>query len=998
MGYEHDEIDATAFRAAYSWCEGTVTPAGISPRRTFKRGTCNMMISANDDHWGVIREILFSMGGYLTEYDGKIFMYAGQERAATKRLGNSDIIKLKEARPAPYYRDRINAATIGITQSEDHDYESYELPEYSDAAAETRDGRRLPTDLGTRAAVKSPARAQMLLAIALRKARAQAVHVYQVKPGDNFEWLTVTPGERLLVTDSESGVSDLKMEVIKTVVNADWSVDITLRHSPDGIYADDTVNLPAAITVPTLPPATTERLPAPSNLTLMAAAGYQGGSIVSTVDASCDFNGSPVTFIISGPNGYADRTVSINVTSANKVEHRFIVPGEGLYTVKAYQLGKGGIPGESASQPVTVSWSGVTPGAVPSPRTIPFATLNTERQVLTLGVVVEWGTTTHDIVVRIAKGDFEAEQVVDRGGQESTRFIVPETGEYAVSIFLRDGPTGRVGPPTALVAVVSTAALIPVQPVVTGTSAAVKVDDGTIRSQVILKWGATPDRARIKIWQGTDITATPYFEKETLEEAVEIDVPNEGVYSWSVELFNAAHTGMARTGMTTVSWADLAPVSTVSVVRFSQGGGGGIMDIVLRQPSERDITGIDLRYRVQAINDETPLTPLTDSNWDSAPRLETRPIVVGFLGNNIIVTAFPPRTGRYRVFGRWVSRAGLRGPVGEIGTAIFALPTGNAGSADFSILWPGTLTEMGPLPDSEHGSILVYDPGDFHRLTRETINGERGWPFARDQEWFMDFPVSTILNREAARVRWRVGSIGVNGNTRLLDGPTIPGDWKVSGLPANIYLRDFDFTLASGLVSVAVNFKDAVGEDAPVQTDPFLVEGVEQDAVWEILYGSTTIDIGGPDHDGTGAVRDATNPYQWTPQTSAQTALKTLFDGLVAQTITDTIRLRIRYRTPSRYRTTIIDLGETANWSIAVQREIEQPPRPATDPIPAVNDNATYTFRYGNTNALGQERTALIGQFTLLPATRFIQLQVDLGDAWSGTGFVTLRLEWQEQL
>ena len=1098
MGYRADEIDAGAFRAAYDRCAEVVRPTGQPDGypESYTRYTVNGTISADDDPSTVLRELLFAMAGSLVEIDDKLHMFAGTERAATKTLGDADIIETGEIRPAPALQDRSNAMTMGLVESAEHDYTAYEMPKFVDADGLARDRRELLTEMGSRAFVNHPARAQMLMAIAMRRSRGQAIHSYRVRRGDpagatvadrNANFLLV-PGERILVTDSEAGLVSVPMEVMEVDLEADMSVGLVLRHSPPGIYADDAVSLPALVPTPALPPRTADRPPDVAGLSLAGFASLNDGRITSTLVASWTDSDWPTQLILFDPDGGQQRTV------VNGASHTYVVPGTGAYTVTAVHLsgpgaesraiatasttllwdhivapavaglaaaasvaveagavvsrvtaswtvsasptdvhitGPGGfdvtervaprvasitflVPAEgnypvSAAHVVAdtgrvgaqqhtavdVSWDALRPPALPSPRVQTFATLGEQRYQLELGVIVEWGTTAEQVVVRIERGDYQDERVVEQTA--SARFVVPETGTYSVVVHQQRLGGVLVGESTTLSADVSTTSLRPTAPTVTATPHAEKVDDGTIRSRVALAWGATPDRARVRIWQGTT------FEQEidTLEEEATFDVPNEGDYNWSVTLFNAAETGPAATGTVAVSWAHLAPISTVAVIRFTQGGGGSRMLIILAQPSERDLAGIDLRYRVQDINDESALPVIDDASWDTAPRLETAPIAVGYLGNNVIINADVPRTGRYRVFGRWVSRAGLRGPVGEIGTGVFALPTGNAGSADFSILWPGVLTDVGPLPDSEHGSILVFDPGNIRDLPRERLNGEEGWPFGREAtptKWEMALPRANAREAPTSlQARWRPGAGGLGGS------PVLPEAWLVAGVSDRTqYLRDvlLTRTTTSGPVSVTVRFRpDPLSGNTT--TDPFLTQGVEQNALWELSWGDETINLGGPDEPLPGAVRDATNPYTWTPRTAAQALLGELMDGLAAGTVSSvTLRIAPWEQTEARYLSPAVDLGKAANWLTAIQQVIVQPPNPPLPgpQAPTPDATAVYTLRYGVTDALGNTRTVTPGEFTLLPATQWIQVDVALGPAWLGTGIITLRAEWQEQL
>ena len=328
--------------------------------------------------------------------------------------------------------------------------------------------------------------------------------------------------------------------------------------------------------------------------------------------------------------------------------------------------------------------------------------------------------------------------------------------------------------------------------------------------------------------------------------------------------------------------------------------------------------------------------------------------------------------------------------------------TGNPGNLDFSsLIWSGQqpsaqqqLEDVGLLPSAEHGSLLVYDPGDFHRLTRRRINGQDGWPFGRDQEWFEDFTIAegTVVSTNGAE-----SATWTTRNGDLSDNTSIIPDW-LSGSGEDAYTSVFAIQRIGGGVQASFALRRSE-TGYPVAE---MIDDVEREATWEVIHGSTNIDIGGPDHDGAGAVRDTTGPYQWTPQTSAQSALGALLDGLVAGTITDTVRLRVRYRSAARYRSSVADLGKVANWSIRVVAETITPPNPPPGspqaPEPAATD-ITYTLLYGSSPSLQHTVEMTQGVYLQsLPPLQYAQVQVDLGTSWQGAAISALRLEWLEKL
>ncbi len=235
-------IDEASVRAAYSLCEETVsvvlTSAFSDYSPTSKRYSINGLIQANDGVAGVEREMDFAWQGHAVEIDGTFVFRPGAERAATATIEPDDIISVEGIQPAPALQDRINAASVSIAQSSEHEWTQLDLPEYNDTEAQTRDGEKLPANLGALAFVAEPIAAGRILAIALRRARASATYSYRLKPGAGMKWLALLPTDIVHLNDFENGFQSTRAQVVSTSVNSDWSVSVALVESPTGIYAD----------------------------------------------------------------------------------------------------------------------------------------------------------------------------------------------------------------------------------------------------------------------------------------------------------------------------------------------------------------------------------------------------------------------------------------------------------------------------------------------------------------------------------------------------------------------------------------------------------------------------------------------------------------------------------------------------------------------------------------------------------------------------------------
>ncbi len=368
-------IDAASVRAAHSLCASQVTvglPAGYEDYDpTSTRYTANRVVYADDDPERVEAEMDFAWAGHAVELDGVYHFRPGAERPVSRTITPDDIVSVPAIQPAPAIQDRINAATLTLAQSREHDWLEAALPEYSDSEGETRDGEKLTKDLGKRAFVADPIAGGRLLAIALRRARASATYSYRLKPGPAMEWMTVLPTDRVLVDDPEHGLADYSAMVTRTVVNPDWSVTLTLVEQPVGIYADTTV----------LPPLKPRKLSIASPRAVSAPEGFaarhgfaigRDGTVHWSIDVSWTDTPHGTRLILTGP-GETQRVL------ATGTSHRFTVDGTGDYRIEAYHITLDGFGSPAVSASVSFDWSEVP---VPAPAIVSAEQYGTLLQIV----------------------------------------------------------------------------------------------------------------------------------------------------------------------------------------------------------------------------------------------------------------------------------------------------------------------------------------------------------------------------------------------------------------------------------------------------------------------------------------------------------------------------------------------------------------------------------------------------------------------------------------
>ena len=971
-GVTPDVIDNASFRAAYTRCASSVVIGDTS----INRGTCDGVIDSTDstDPWPTIKEILFCFNGELVEVDGKIRIMAGVARAVTRFLTDADIISTDEILIAPPYRDRINAAVMGLVQSSENDYTTYELPEFIDTDAMERDGSKLSVDLGTRAFVRDPRRAQQLVAVELKKARARATYTYTLAPGATFDKLTWAPGDIVGVTDSETGLSNMRMKILQTTLNADFSVTVVLQESPVGIYDDTTVVLPPLDTSPPPPPARDDRPAAPSGFTAVGSIDVEGGRIVSRIRCAVDDYRVATVFHIVGPNGYEERVIAFG-------EYTFEVPEEGTYEIKARTI-VGRFESSGVDRSVTISYASLNPPTPVLGTVTSNITFNNARTNAEVRLVVNWTSTNFDTIVKLVgkstpvgtdNADVNEEQLIP-SDQSSATFLVPGLGDLTLTLQHQLTAIDRQGTILSSDRTVGIGTHTPTTIVPTTSIDTNIADDGTIVSDIIFNWASQPDRTRVQV-EGPEMYDRT---RETLEPPLRFSVYRQGTYTYSAEHYNAHAEGTEVTGSVSVDWSGITPTQRL---RGSANSNGRIVNITLEEARQRHITQAEFRYTFRPEGDTTsPSAITTETEWNAAA-------VLGRFPYSTHITTSVETNGTYRVYGRAVNSAGLLGPISEIGTVFIFIVIEGGGSVEFGTNWDGVFDFMDILSNSgPAGDIIVYNPGDVYTLTKGQFSNVEGWPFGKEKTWSMTFPrannrdIRTTKDQE--RIRWTVGT------NNQAEGSAWPHQW-VDG-DADIYLGTFSLERTGEGFQVGITLKKGTGTGTEVTEENEVLMGLEQRGTFTLTYGSTTINIASPDYSDNVA-SDDTEPFLWIPPTGVQSQLNALLNGLVDGSITDDVVLKLR-ESPS-FQSPVVDLGELRTWSVAMFATILQPTNPQAPTITPVS-TYTITLEYGPTTALGNVRTISPASFIQIQNLRHIRVRVNLSEAWVGSAFSSLRLQW----
>ena len=204
------------------------------------RYAINGVVTSGDPVETIETAMDWAWQGHAVEMDGTFHFRPGKDRNSVASIGPGDFVEpgLVYCSPIPSMQSRLNAATMSLRQSAQHDWLEYAVPEVTDTETQARDGRRIAKDLGVRKFIASPSAADRLLRVFLRRARASFRATYRLAPGANLERLALKPTDIILLSDDTLGLTDWRAMIVSTTLLADWSVEVHLEDCPDQTFAD----------------------------------------------------------------------------------------------------------------------------------------------------------------------------------------------------------------------------------------------------------------------------------------------------------------------------------------------------------------------------------------------------------------------------------------------------------------------------------------------------------------------------------------------------------------------------------------------------------------------------------------------------------------------------------------------------------------------------------------------------------------------------------------
>ena len=156
---------------------------------------------------------------------------------------------------------------------------------------------------------------------------------------------------------------------------------------------------------------------------------------------------------------------------------------------------------------------------------------------------------------------------------------------------------------------------------------------------------------------------------------------------------------------------------------------GGALHISLQGVTNREIAGIEVRYRRTFLLDTVELPTISENDWTNSLLMDVVPTIPTEENSDpILANMLFPSSGKYRLFIRFKNSVGNLSPITEIGFYSIDLPISANTTFHMHPLWEGTLNNMILWPhDDNH--YLLPDPSDRDAATYDDWNSLNGWPF-----------------------------------------------------------------------------------------------------------------------------------------------------------------------------------------------------------------------------------------------------------------------------
>lgn len=244
--------------------------------------------------------------------------------------------------------------------------------------------------------------------------------------------------------------------------------------------------------------------------------------------------------------------------------------------------------------------------------------------------------------------------------------------------------------------------------------------------QVKLSWDSTPHRTYIRV----DSPGTNTISKDTLENDVTFILTEAGIYTFTMH--HREVSGLLSPQSQVVLEASAAGVPLPRPVVIDAVQNANIITFTLRNAPNRDIIGLDVRYRSAALDASfADIDVIMEDGWETAPQMNVSPVVPPSVGNVFHADAVLPVSATYRIYVRFVNRIGNLSPISNVIDARFEIPASATGSISEQPDWAGEFNNA--LVWAADGENRVFsDRADLlSDVTIDQWDGLENFPFGQ---------------------------------------------------------------------------------------------------------------------------------------------------------------------------------------------------------------------------------------------------------------------------
>ena len=347
----------------------------------------NGVFGLGDPSDQVRAELDWCWQGSVVDEGGNIAFKPGYYSGADATIDASkSAVQFLGGKPGPILSERYNKAKCTLLQSHEDRFLETSVPSVTHAGALTVDTTERTIDLGRRVFVNDETKARQLMAIYLRRTRANKLYGYRLLPSNNpndFTRFDLYSGDYVKLIDEARGINGIFF-VEATSINSDWSVTINLREYISGTY-DLTLYSPRVREPYARIPRPNDPVDPPTGLMATVTNTAVNNLIESKIDVSWDASANRTLVIIRGlDDNYSASQVVLGDSAT------FIVPTPQIYRVTARHRTIKHIDSDNVSVDVEVDWSEFVADSPKNLMASVSVKLNATRDLIISLITISW--------------------------------------------------------------------------------------------------------------------------------------------------------------------------------------------------------------------------------------------------------------------------------------------------------------------------------------------------------------------------------------------------------------------------------------------------------------------------------------------------------------------------------------------------------------------------------------------------------------------------------